>query len=785
MIESTYDKLTEEQKDEVAAASFTLGEGELVTDCKFLIADEKALDSGRVRGYRAAAMFSHGEPIKWGPPCFLDGKPMPEVNPGPFADEVTAVSARPSVAAPAPAAMVTMLPRTQVVPWQNPRTHFDEQRIADLRASMKKRGFDPAFPLIVRPSASGTFEIAAGERRWRAAGEEGIEALPCSVREMTDREMLETALIENLQHDSMTALDEALGYARLIRMGDTIADIAKNIGKTEAHVGQRLSLARLVGTTTGEALNEGAITPSHARLLARVPSAVIREELLQKVLKPSYGPGPMPVAELEKKIKLDYMIELRGAKFDQADATLVPMVQEEETGDRVLGGACGDCPHRELVSAASRVQLCMNPECFRAKEAAAFERWRAEVTDETKGRTALPAEDNARLWNHSGKALAYNSPYVELDHAPEPEELKAKVSDAPAWKKLIRGQGVPVILGRDADGKVHELAERKLVLEAARENEKEKPAGERILRVREKQEAADVSKVRESDEEHQARILAQQKARETERRVEIAAARVLLQNAKAMKKTGPEYWELVLPVLIEMAADSDELPEMLEVFGVTFEGDTYDEGSAAFIKQLSSAPHEHHAAIALLLVSTMVRFDDSAGWKKRAFKAFEVNVKEVERAVRAEMAHEEKLRAEEAAIAQGVSWATTKEKAKEFLWEANQQACNPDVAALDLPGGKCNALVGVARTAKGWVVGWEVTETKKKGARQFGEPCLANGVHYDSRALALRTGLIAVRTALVDQLSAGDEVQNRVTAYIASVEAPTASKKAAKKGAAK
>src|SRR3984957_8912950 len=122
-----------------------------------------------------------------------------------------------------------------------PRRHFDEAELEALAQSVREKGV--LQPLLVRPvdEAEVAFELIAGERRWRAAQRAGLHQVPVLVRALGDIEALEIALIENLQREDLTALDEAEAYRRLIEeFGRTQSTLADAVGKSRSHVANTL-----------------------------------------------------------------------------------------------------------------------------------------------------------------------------------------------------------------------------------------------------------------------------------------------------------------------------------------------------------------------------------------------------------------------------------------------------------------------------------------------------------------------------------------------------------------
>ncbi|MBC8128789.1 MAG: ParB/RepB/Spo0J family partition protein, partial [Rhizobiaceae bacterium] len=145
---------------------------------------------------------------------------------------------------------------------RNPRRHFDESDLADLASSVKTHGV--VQPILVRPKGTD-FEIVAGERRWRAAKAAGLTEVPVVVREISDRESLEIAIIENVQRSDLSAIEEAEAYQLLIEEHSyTQADLAEVLGKSRSHVANTLRLLKLPEAVRAMVAT-GELSPGHAR----------------------------------------------------------------------------------------------------------------------------------------------------------------------------------------------------------------------------------------------------------------------------------------------------------------------------------------------------------------------------------------------------------------------------------------------------------------------------------------------------------------------------------------
>ncbi|MBI1391435.1 MAG: ParB/RepB/Spo0J family partition protein [Alphaproteobacteria bacterium] len=150
-----------------------------------------------------------------------------------------------------------------------PRRYFNEDALAELAASIRVRGM--LQPILVRPTGANAYEIVAGERRWRAAQRAQLHEVPVIVRELTDEEAAEIALIENVQRVDLNAIEEALAYQRLSdHYGRTQEQIAKAVGKSRSHVANIMRLLALPQKSL-DAVRTNEITMGHARALLGAP----------------------------------------------------------------------------------------------------------------------------------------------------------------------------------------------------------------------------------------------------------------------------------------------------------------------------------------------------------------------------------------------------------------------------------------------------------------------------------------------------------------------------------
>lgn len=157
-----------------------------------------------------------------------------------------------------------------------PRTGFDQESLEELESSIREHGV--LQPVLVRPSPGGTYELIAGERRWRAATSAGLKAVPAIVRQMDDRGALEVALVENLQREDLNPVERARAYRRLLAdFGLSQDDVARRVGRSQSSVANTLRLLGLPGEVLAS-LESGRITEGHARALLAIPE---KQKLLE------------------------------------------------------------------------------------------------------------------------------------------------------------------------------------------------------------------------------------------------------------------------------------------------------------------------------------------------------------------------------------------------------------------------------------------------------------------------------------------------------------------------
>jgi ParB family chromosome partitioning protein len=177
---------------------------------------------------------------------------------------------------------VETLPITALKPNPHqPRKHFDPAGLAELTESIKRHGI--LQPIVVRPSGSG-FEIVSGERRWRASQAAGLKTIPATVRrDVSDDQMLELALVENLQRQDLDAMERAAGYQQMMRaLGLTQEQVAERVGLKRSTVANHLRLLDLPPLAQ-EAVRKGLISMGHARALLAIPDPKHQVQLVERI----------------------------------------------------------------------------------------------------------------------------------------------------------------------------------------------------------------------------------------------------------------------------------------------------------------------------------------------------------------------------------------------------------------------------------------------------------------------------------------------------------------------
>ncbi len=361
------------------------------------------------------------------------------------------------------------------------REHLDQRKLAELAESIKVHGL--VQPVLVRPvkgrRAEGlngvffehlqktvfspdevekiegsTFEVVAGERRVIAARQAGLEEIAASVRELTDEQVTELQLIENLQREDLHELAEAEGYEHLAKRGHSADEIAAKVGKSRATVYARMKLLALIAEAR-KAYYDGKLSSSTALYIARI-SAAVQKQALADITKPrGYGDekAPMSARQAQKHIHDTYMLRLSDAGFKTGDPTLVP-----------AAGACGACPKRtgnqpELFGDVKSADVCTDPICFKQKIAAHAERAIAAAAD--SGQKVLTGPEAKKVARY-GTGVHQLEGYVRLDA----RDYHAGSGKPRTFRQVLGKDYIPTLLQDSETGKLIEVAPNKDVDQA-------------------------------------------------------------------------------------------------------------------------------------------------------------------------------------------------------------------------------------------------------------------------------------------------------------------------------
>lgn len=310
----------------------------------------------------------------------------------------------PETVAPPDALVVARAPLGHFAPsLTNGNRHAgDKAYLEDLAASIKEHGVIQPITARPWPAARGgapagvLYEIVIGEGRWLAASLASQGDIPFFWRDLDDQTALELQLVENLKRKDLTPIEEAEGYRRLMDdHGHTADTIAASIGKSRSHVYAQLKLLDL-GDKARKALREGALDPSRALLIARIPTAALQEQALAEILKPRFDNEPLSYRRAAEHVQQHYMLRLAEAPFPRGD--------------------CAGCPKRtgnqkDLFADVKSADVCTDPACFNEKKEAHTARVLAEA--EARGQKVITGKEAKKLKpNHYGKV---EGDYVAVD----------------------------------------------------------------------------------------------------------------------------------------------------------------------------------------------------------------------------------------------------------------------------------------------------------------------------------------------------------------------------------
>ncbi|HLO97988.1 MAG TPA: ParB/RepB/Spo0J family partition protein [Fimbriimonas sp.] len=293
----------------------------------------------------------------------------------------------------------------------NPRKSFDEKQLQELADSIKKVG--QIQPIVIRPlnaKKGPKFEIVAGERRWRATGLAGIETIHAIVRDISDLDMLELQIVENVQRADMHPLDEADAFYKFVeaktnlQLPDVAGEIALLIGKPREFVYQRLRLRDLTEEAR-DLFYRGFIGVGHALELCRLPADLQQKFVTSLCYKTTWNGQEQVRADGEPDVATASVADLRHSiRRDRTELSLIKMAWSPS--DDSLGcGPCSTCPKRTGANAdlfgehlADDGDRCLDKSCYDQKFETHLRRRIREITE--SGKSVALVDLNANSWSY-------------------------------------------------------------------------------------------------------------------------------------------------------------------------------------------------------------------------------------------------------------------------------------------------------------------------------------------------------------------------------------------------
>lgn len=331
---------------------------------------------------------------------------------------------------------------------QNPRKWFDLLKLQELADSIKATGVHQ--PILLRPLPGSRahetaqnrtpgaplpeYELICGERRWRACQLAGQTEVPAMIRPMDDAQALEAQIIENLQREDVTELEEAEAYRALMDHQEINAEqVGAKIGKSRAYVYARLKVLDLCEHGQ-QLMREGKLDFSQALPIARIPNEQLQLDAVKKATSSYYAnEGGMSARQVQEMVKREYMLHLDRAPFDRNNAELCP-----------TAGACTECPNRtganpDLFADVDSPDVCTNPPCYHAKESAHASQLRKHAAE--RGCEIVDEKQSKKLIGNYYSEHAGIPGYKRLD-SPHDSPVKGKTLRKLIGKMVLEKSGI-------------------------------------------------------------------------------------------------------------------------------------------------------------------------------------------------------------------------------------------------------------------------------------------------------------------------------------------------------
>lgn len=322
----------------------------------------------------------------------------------------------------------------------NPRRVFEDAALKELAETIRSQGV--LSPLLVRPVTENGFEIVFGARRYRAAQLAEQDIVPVRIKQMTDAEVIEAQLIENLQRRDVHPMEEAQGFRALLDLEEpkySIEQIAARTGKSPSYIAGRLKLTELVPAVV-DVFYKDDIGVGHALLLAKLQPTQQEQALPHCFREDWSGAGKnrnilLPVRNLQFWIEQNVMLILKDAPFNKRDAQLVS-----------AAGSCADCPKRTghnklLFSDLSKQDACTDPACYQAKVS-------AHVAQAITAKPQLVQISTAYGTQKEGSPVVPRNKYTEIHKPTSKDDAKRpefKVCKYTADAIITEGSGIGTV----------------------------------------------------------------------------------------------------------------------------------------------------------------------------------------------------------------------------------------------------------------------------------------------------------------------------------------------------
>lgn len=450
------------------------------------------------------------------------------------------------------------LPISSIKPGINPRTEFDREKLTELAQSIKDdRG--PLQPPVVYLDEDGLYGLIAGERRWRATKEAGLEEMTVIVRpKPMDYAARKMALKENIQREDLTLYEVALAVQEMLaeqnEQGLLIyskSQLADELGKSPQFVANCEALLRCSERLKLK-VHQKKVPFELAAMIGSLPPdmhEMAETDMIYRAL------GCMSVVEARRHIAEKYRRDLRKAQFKKEEEDLIPGVP-----------ACGRCEfnggNRADIVGKHRDSVCLNPACFERKQRA-YVQTHLDHSDEGDGVKMLGEEMRDKVFTFDGTTVRGDSGYVAADECPDKGMLSQPNAKTGTWGEIAEGRGLEEKKILDATGRLRTLYDARAALQAAVGPESKVKALFKGSTVTGGIRISSVSgKV---DKEEAERKAAEEKAKAS---AIVASGQTWVQGITAKADDAPEAWHEISSLILDRLTEQADRDWMGKVLGV-------------------------------------------------------------------------------------------------------------------------------------------------------------------------------------------------------------------------